>query len=442
VNNVEIRLTAVDEASATVAEASKRITDSLREVSDSQNGLAAATEQAVAPLTQEEQVQLEAAGTSLQLKAAQQDLSSAQNNLNVAIRGYGTNSVEAAAALRDLNAAQANVSTLQGQVGATTKQNTASMRDLTTGISGVATASFSLYGAYDRINESEISLDRSNLMVKSSTKAVEDAQRTLSSAIADHGASSQEAKSASDALSIAQDRLALADERALQAQENVNKSIMSAALQIIPTSITMVDSLSKAWKNFPDVSALLTKISSGVANVGISAKTAAIGVAAFMGGFLIADQILGAIPENMRQIAGAVTAIIAGIVAATCAWVAFHAASSGPLAPVTVAIMLGSIGVAVAGVKAAVAMAEGGVVDHPTYALIGEAGPEIVMPLARYEANKTNVKTESSGFSDLEQPQVVTVYVSNFIYTEADYDKASEHTIESLNEALARRRSS
>ena len=42
-NDLEIRLTAVDEASATVAQASKRITDSLREVSDSQNGLAAAT---------------------------------------------------------------------------------------------------------------------------------------------------------------------------------------------------------------------------------------------------------------------------------------------------------------------------------------------------------------------------------------------------------------
>ena len=77
-----------------------------------------------------------------------------------------------------------------------------------------------------------------------------------------HGVNSQEAKAASDALSIAQDRLTLADERAQQAQENVNKSIMSAALQVIPTSITMVDSLSKAWKNFPDVSALLARISS------------------------------------------------------------------------------------------------------------------------------------------------------------------------------------
>ena len=48
------------------------------------------------------------------------------------------------------------------------------------------------------------------------------------------GSNSQEAKSASDSLRIAQDRLTLADERAQQAQDNVNKSIMSAALQIIP----------------------------------------------------------------------------------------------------------------------------------------------------------------------------------------------------------------
>jgi hypothetical membrane protein len=274
-------------------------------------------------------------------------------------------------------------------------------------------------------------------MVKSSTKAVEDAQRTLSTAIADHGASSQEAKSASDAFSIAQDRLALADERALQAQENVNKSIIAGALQIIPTSITMIDSLSKAWNNFPDVSALLTKISSGVANVGISAKTAAIGVAAFMAGFLIADTILGAIPEDMRQIAGALMASIAAIVAATVAWMAFHGTMT---IGVAVPIILGAVGVGIAGVMAAVAMAEGGVVDKPTYALIGEAGPEIVMPLSRYEANRAESLGQTATANA--QPEIINVYVTNYIQTEADYDKASEHTIESLNESLARRRSS
>ncbi len=281
--DIEIGIVAIDEASGIIAAAGDKIAGSVQQVADSQNELAAAVSNTLPPLTQSEQEQLDNAGVAVQLSTAQKDLRTAQDNLNVAIRGYGTNSTEAANALRELNAAQSNISTLQAQVGANTKQNTASMRDFTTGISGVATASFSLYGAYDRVNESEISLDRSNLMVKTSTKSVEDAQRTLSKAITEHGANSQEASSASDALSIAQDRLVLANERAQQAQENVNKSIMAGALQIIPTSITMVDSLARAWKNFPDVSALLTKISSGVANVGISAKTAAIGVDGFHG---------------------------------------------------------------------------------------------------------------------------------------------------------------
>jgi hypothetical protein len=287
-------------------------------------------------------------------------------------------------------------------------------------------------------NESEISLDRSNLMVKTSTKSVEDAQRALSTAIAEHGANSQQATTASDTLSIAQDRLSLANERAQQAQENVNKSIMSAALQIIPTTITMVDSLSRAWNNLPDVSALLTKISTRVADVGISAKTAAIGVAAFMGGFLIADTLLGAIPEDMRQIAGVLTASIAAIVAATIAWMAFQGTMTMGVA---VPIILAAVGIGIAGVKAAVAMAEGGVVDKPTYALIGEAGPEIVLPLAQYEANRTAFPAQTPE-AVTQQSQIINVYVTNYIQTEADYDVASQHTIESLNEALARRRSS
>ena len=82
----------------------------------------------------------------------------------------------------------------------------------------------------------------------------------------------------------------------------------------------------------------------------------------------------------MRQIAGALTASIAAIVAATIAWMAFHGTMTMGVA---VPIILAAVGVGIAGVMAAVAMAEGGVVDRPTYALIGEAGPEIVMPLIK-----------------------------------------------------------
>ena len=96
------------------------------------------------------------ASAAVQLNAAESTLRDAQQNLNAAITEYGADSSQAGSALRDLNVAQGNVSTLQAQVNQTTKQSTASMKDLAVGASGVATASFSLYGAYDRIHESEI----------------------------------------------------------------------------------------------------------------------------------------------------------------------------------------------------------------------------------------------------------------------------------------------
>ena len=412
-------------------------------------------------------------------------------NIEIKLKAIDEASATIANASTKINGSLNDVSNTQKQISAQTKVSETSMKDFAVGASGAATSVFSFYSAIDRVQVSEISLDRANLMVKSSSKSVDDAQRSLSVAIQTHGVSSQEAKTASDALSIAQDRLSLADERAQQAQDNVNKSMIASALQVVPTTITMVDSLSKAWKNMPDISALITKVSGRIAEAGISAKTAAIGVAAFMGGFLIADTILGAIPEDMRQIAGALMASIAAIVAATVAWMAFHGTMT---IGVAVPIILAAVGVGIAGVKAAVAMAEGGVVDKPTYALIGEAGPEIVMPLKQYELqisesrtrvfesliqNSNVVKLNSGGVvfqptnaiigesnpeivmslssyeanrggypvqtqevSPEKQPNIINIYVTNYIQTEADYDKASEHTIESLNEALARRRSS
>jgi hypothetical protein len=434
-NNLEFKLTCVDEASGAVAEASKRISASLDEVSDSETRVSQTVEDTVAPLSASERGQLETAGAALQLKTAEQDLRDAQDNLNSAIRGYGTNSKEAATALRDLNSAQSNVATLQAQVGATTEQNTASMRSFATGLSGAATASFSLYSAIDRIEQSQIRADRANLMVHSSTKAVDDAQRALSDAVSKYGPASDEAQAASERYSIAQERLAISSDQADQAQQNVSQAIMASALQVIPTSITMVDSLSKAWNNFPDVSSLLTKISTRVADVGISAKTAAIGVAAFMGGFLIADTLLSAIPEDMRKIAGALTASIAAIVAATIAWMAFHGTMT---IGVAVPIILAAVGVGIAGVKAAVAMAEGGVVDKPTLILAGEAGPEIVEPLARYEARNAIEKPTSSP-SQYPQ-QVIPVTINLVVYEEADYEKAKEKVLEGISEAYARQR--
>ena len=174
-------------------------------------------------------------------------------------------------------------------------------------------------------------------------------------------------------------------------QENMNEAMVQSALQVIPAVTTMVDSLGKAWKNFPDMSNMLSNVAARVSDVGISAKNSAFGVAGFMGGFLAADTILGAIPDNMRAIAGALTATIAAIVAATVAWMAFHGTMTVGIA---VPVILAAVGVGVAGVKAAVGMAQGAVVTKPTHALVGEGGEaEVVLPVSKF----VEVVSETSG---------------------------------------------
>ena len=441
--DIEIGLTAVDEASDVIAAASKRISESMQQVSDTQRELSNVVEGSLPPLTESEQAQMNNASAAVQLNSAQVSLRDAQKNLNGAITEYGADSTQAAAALRDLNAAQGNVAALQAQVGETTKQSEVSMRSFTTGISGVATASFSLYGAYDRVNESEISLDRSNLMVKSSTKSLEDAQQAVSDAIATHGANSQEAKSAEDALSIAEDRLTLANERSQQAQENVNKSIMSAALQIIPTSITMVDSLSRAWKNFPDMTGVLTTLGTNVSMVGNKALVASVSVAAFVGGFVVGYEAITQFGDALGPAGCALMVIVPGIIAAAAAVWALQEGLTLGVATVALVASGVAIGAMVANLQSygnAIGMATGGVVSKPTFAVVGEAGPEIVMPLAQYESQRAGSSGQTSGYERV--PDIINVYVTNYIETEADYDKASDHTIESMNEKMARRRSS
>ena len=140
------------------------------------------------------------------------------------------------------------------------------------------------------------------------------------------------------------------------------------------------------------------------------------------------------IPEDMRQIAGALTASIAAIVAATIAWMAFNGTMTMGVA---VPIILAAVGVGIAGVKAAVAMAEGGVIDRPTLILAGEAGAEIVEPLSRYESRKA---LESPIASSQLPQQIIPVTITLNVFEEADYEKAKEKVLEGISEAYARQR--
>ena len=86
-------------------------------------------------------------------------------------------------------------------------------------------------------------------------------------------------------------------------------------------------------------------------------------------------------------------------------------------------------------------LAGGGVITKPTYALVGEAGPEIVMPLSQYESQRSHQTTQPS---TLAGPNVTYLnFVQNIngnIETEADEERLAQKTIDELDSELTNRR--
>jgi hypothetical protein len=319
------------------------------------------------------------------------------------------------------------VESAAAQVEKTQRRTENSSKDLALGINNVATSGFSLYESFDRIEKAQLAVDRANLQVQSTTNSLEDAQRRYNDAVEKFGSDSEQAKSALADVQVAQERHNVAVERADIVQNDYNQTQMRLALSVVPTVVTGIDGLYKAYKNIPDISGTLSKLSSGFVSTGISAKTAALGVAGFVGGFLAGDAILKAVPENIRGIASALMVGIGAIVAATVAWMALQGTMTMGVA---VPVILAAVGAGIAGVKGLMGMAEGGVVSSPTVALIGEAGPEAVIPLNR-----------ANNFHDFGQQQVAVNLTINIdqVNSPADVAMIKDAALEAVSEGVRRR---
>lgn len=101
---------------------------------------------------------------------------------------------------------------------------------------------------------------------------------------------------------------------------------------------------------------LTAKLAPAVAFLKGHFASLAIGVAALIGTFMIVDQLLSALPAQLRGPVAAITALIAGIVAATVAWLAFHGTMT---VGVAIPIILAAVGAGIAGLKAMIPSFEG-----------------------------------------------------------------------------------
>jgi len=257
--------------------------------------------------------------------------------------------------------------------------DTASMsaKDTALSVNNLATAGMGLYMSVERISYAETALDRANLAVRRSTENVERAQEAYNKAVSKYGPDSREAKEAADKLSIAQDALKISQERALDAQNRMNTTMVTSALTVVPSLITAATSLGKIWTGLPD---MVGKVTEGIGSLGISANTALIGMAALVGTFTICSTVLSSLSPELRGIVAPIMAVVAAIVVATVAWMAFQGTITMGIA---VPIILAAVGMGIAAIKSMIGFAEGGIVTQPTVGLLGEAGPEAVLPLSR-----------------------------------------------------------
>jgi hypothetical protein len=113
-------------------------------------------------------------------------------------------------------------------------------------MNSTALAGATLFMSFERVQSAEVSLDRAHLMIEKDTLAVQKAQEAYNAAVAKYGPESQQATDAADKLTIAQNALEVAQERAHVAQNNVNNSMLMAALTVIPSLVAIVNTVANA----------------------------------------------------------------------------------------------------------------------------------------------------------------------------------------------------
>jgi hypothetical protein len=131
-------------------------------------------------------------------------------------------------------------------------------KSLVLGFNNLASSALNLYNMVDRVKDSQVALDRANLVVMKSTESVRDAQNNLTKVLEKFGAGSEQAVDAQNRLMLAQESLEVATSRADMAAENQRKTMMTMAVSVIPTLITGITGVISIIQNWGAVTQALS----------------------------------------------------------------------------------------------------------------------------------------------------------------------------------------
>lgn len=259
-SDVEIHITAFDEASSVIESAGASITETFQNIEGQTETLASTTTEATSQVANSYNQVAEAASAA----GAQQDTSQAS---------FG------------------------GSVMA---------------MNNVALAGTNLFMSYERVQNAQVMVDRSNLMVQRSTETAEKAQTTYNDAVAKFGPNSTQAKEALDKLTIAQQALQVAHERADMSARNYNNTMLMSAVMVIPSLVSIIGTVSHAQEIWTGIQWALNAAMD--ANpIGIIVLAIAGLVAVFIAAYTYCEPFRDAINALGSAIGGAFIAAVNGV---------------------------------------------------------------------------------------------------------------------------------
>lgn len=173
-----------------------------------------------------------------------------QTDINILLRATDQASSVIDSAASKLSGNMAKIEDANKKVTQTSDKVGASSKQVALAFNNLATSGMALYNAYDRIRDSQVQVDRANLMVQSTLNSLNDAQRRYNKVVGESGLGSEKAKAAADDLALAQERYRVACERAEMSQSHLNQTIVQGALTVIPSIITMISSALMITKNW------------------------------------------------------------------------------------------------------------------------------------------------------------------------------------------------
>ena len=415
---ISVLICATDEASSVIAEASEQIDASLSEVGESADAVGS------------------------EITDAMGSASDSMEQAQCAVAGLQSKAEEAADATTQVAAASLDLASAQDSASG-------SMKSAALGMSSFAMSGATLVMSVSTLENAEVSLDRAHVTVEKDTNAVQSAQEKYNEAVAKYGPNSQQATDAANKLQAAQNALTVAQERVNEAQRNVNNSIMMSAISVVPTIISGITGLSAAFTAFGMTGGIVTGVVDGL-NMAMAFLAAnpivlvVAGIAALAIGLYEAYEhcapFRNAVNEIGAALGGALKTAVDDIynglkflwndvlvpIANFLKTVFLDALNVvlEPLKLITGAVSaIGGVGKAIGGalggIGKALGLAEGGIVTEPTFALVGEAGPEAVIPLnenfgdALNDVNGGQIGAANSGSSTVnEGNQTVTIQMT------------------------------